>query len=104
MGGQKINTRLTFTMVVQLVILVAIGLIAYFGMNRIGGAVGQLNQSVAEQANLGRLGEILRADLLTVVNSVARGASTWEQGSTALPAAKANFEKGWRAYLDSLSE
>ncbi len=103
MGGQKINTRLTFTMVVQLVILVAIGLIAYFGMNRIGGAVGQLNQSVAEQANLGRLGEILRADLLTVVNSVARGASTWEQGSAALPAAKANFDKGWRTYLDSLS-
>ena len=103
MGGQKINTRLTFTMVVQLVILVAIGLIAYFGMNRIGGAVSQLNQSVAEQANLGRLGETLRADLLAVVNGVARGASTWEQGNAALPLAKANFEKGWRAYLDSLS-
>jgi hypothetical protein len=29
MGGQKINTRLTFTIVVQLVILVVIGLIAY---------------------------------------------------------------------------
>jgi methyl-accepting chemotaxis protein len=103
MGGQKINTRLTFTMVVQLVILVAIGLIAYFGMNRIGGAVSQLNQSVAEQANLGRLSETLRADLLAVVNGVARGASTWEQGNAALPLAKANFEKGWRAYLDSLS-
>ncbi|MCU0807277.1 MAG: methyl-accepting chemotaxis protein [Candidatus Contendobacter sp.] len=87
----------------QLVILVAIGLIAYFGMNRIGGAVSQLNQSVAEQANLGRLSETLRADLLAVVNGVARGASTWEQGNAALPLAKANFEKGWRAYLDSLS-
>ena len=103
MGGQKINARLTLTMVVQLVILVVIGLIAYFGMNRIGGAMSQINQSVAEQASLGRLGEILRADLLTVVNSVARGTSTWEQGSAALPAAKANFEKGWRTYFDSLS-
>ncbi len=103
MGGQKINTRLTFTIVVQLVILVVIGLIAYFGMNRIGGAVSQLNQSVAEQANLGRLGEVLRADLLTVVNSVARGVSTWEQGNAALPVAKANFGKGWQTYLDSLS-
>ena len=102
MGGQKINARLTLTMVIQLVILVAIGLIAYFGMNRIGGAVGQLNQSVAEQANLGRLGEVLRADLLTVVNSVARGTRTWEQGIAALPAARANFQKGWQAYLDSL--
>jgi hypothetical protein len=80
MGGQKINARLTLTIVVQLVILVAIGLIAYVGMNRISGAVSQINQSVTEQASLGRLGEILRADLLTVVNSVARGASTWEQG------------------------
>ena len=103
MGGQKINARLTLTIVVQLVILVAIGLIAYVGMNRISGAVSQINQSVTEQASLGRLGEILRADLLTVVNSVARGASTWEQGNAALPAAKANFEKGWQAYLDSLS-
>ena len=103
MGGQKINARLTFTMVVQLVILVAIGLIAYFGMSRISDTVSQINQSVAEQANLGRLGETLRADLLTMVNSVARGTSSWEQGNTALPAAKANFEKGWRTYLDTLS-
>lgn len=103
MGGQKINARLTITMVVQLVILVVIGLIAYFGMNRISGAVSQINQSVIEQANLGRLGEILRADLLTVVNSVARGTSTWEQGNAALPVAKANFEKGWQTYLSSLN-
>lgn len=103
MGGQKINARLTFTMVVQLVILVAIGLIAYFGMSRISDTVSQINQSVAEQANLGRLGETLRADLLTTVNSVARGTSSWEQGNAALPAAKANFEKGWRTYLDTLS-
>lgn len=102
MGGQKINARLTITIIVQLVILVAIGLTAYVGMNRISGAVGQASQSVAEQANLGRLGEILRADLLTVINSVARGTSTWERGNTALPAAKANFQKVWQTYLDSL--
>jgi methyl-accepting chemotaxis protein len=103
MGNQKINARLTLTMVVQLVILMVIGLIAYVGMNRISGAVSQINQSVAEQASLGRLGEILRADLLTVVNNLARGTNTWEQGNSALPAAKANFEKGWQTYLGSLS-
>jgi methyl-accepting chemotaxis protein len=59
---------------------------------------------VAEQANLGRLGEILRADLLTVVNNVARGTRTWEQGIAALPAAKANFERGWKTYLGFLGE
>ncbi len=56
MGGQKINARLTLTIIVQLVILVSIGLVAYFGMNRIGSAVNQLNQSVNEQVNLSRLG------------------------------------------------
>ena len=102
MGGQKINARLTLTMVVQLVILVAIGLIAYFGMNRMSGAVSQINQSTAEQANLGRLGEIVRADLLTLANSVARGTTTWEQASAVLPVAKAKFQEGWQAYLNSV--
>ncbi|MDG4596078.1 MAG: methyl-accepting chemotaxis protein [Candidatus Contendobacter sp.] len=87
----------------QLVVLVAIGLTAYLGMNRVGGAVVQVGQSVTEQASLGRLGEILRADVLAMVNNVARGTATWERGSTTLPAAKTSFQNSWRAYLDSLS-
>ncbi|MCB1822275.1 MAG: HAMP domain-containing protein, partial [Candidatus Competibacteraceae bacterium] len=103
MGGQKINSRLTVTIVAQLVILVLIGLIAYFGMNRIGNAVGQINQSVNEQVNLGRLGETLRTELLATANSVARGTSTWEQANTILPVAKAKFEEGLKAYFDALN-
>jgi len=53
MGGQKINARLTFTIIVQLVALVVIGLTAYFGMNRIGGAVDEINAEVSEQFELG---------------------------------------------------
>ncbi|MFO1424636.1 MAG: methyl-accepting chemotaxis protein [Candidatus Competibacteraceae bacterium] len=86
----------------QLVFLAAIGLTAYLGMNRVGGAVIQVSQSVTEQASLIRLGEILRADLLNVVNNVARGTATWERGSATLPTTKANFRKSWQAYLDSL--
>ena len=103
MGGQKINSRLTVTIIAQLVILVLIGLIAYFGMNRIGNAVGQINQSVNEQVNLGRLGETLRAELLATANSVARGTSTWEQANAKLPVAKAKFEEGLKAYFDALN-
>ncbi|MCP5158471.1 MAG: HAMP domain-containing protein [Gammaproteobacteria bacterium] len=103
MGGQKINARLTFTIIVQLVILVGIGLTAYFGMNRIGNTLVEVNQSVDTQADLGRLSEILRNDLLSVVNSVARGTSNWEQGNTALPAAKAKFEENWEELLSTLS-
>jgi methyl-accepting chemotaxis protein len=104
MGGQNINVRLTLTIIVQFLILIAIGASANVGMNRVSSAVSQINQSVAEQANLGRVGEILRADLLVVANNVARGTSTWEQGIASLPVARANFEKGWQAYLGSLSE
>lgn len=102
MGGQKINTRLTFTIVVQLVILVAVGLIAYFGMNRIGSAVNQINQSLTEQTNLSRVGEILRADLLTSVNGLARGATTWEQASDTLAAVKTKIQAGWQEHLNSV--
>ena len=103
MGGQKINARLTLTMVVQLVILVAIGLVAYFGMTRIGNAVSQINQSVTEQAALGRLGETLRSEFLNMINSVARGTSSWDKGNETLSTAKTDFEKGWKSYLDSVS-
>lgn len=103
MGGQKINARLTFTIIVQLVILVGIGLIAYLGMNRIGNAVVEVNRTVGEQVGLGQLGDILRDDLLTAVNNVARGTSTWEQANATLPIAKKKFQDGWQAYLDSVS-
>ena len=102
MGGQKINTRLTFTIVVQLVILVAVGLIAYFGMNRIGSAVNQINQSLTEQTNLSRVGEILRVDLLTSVNGLARGVTTWEQASDTLAAVKTKIQAGWQEHLNSV--
>lgn len=102
MGGQKINARLTFTIIVQLVILVGIGLIAYLGMNRIGNAVVEVNRTVGEQVDLGHLGETLRDELLTTVNNVARGTMTWEQANAALPIAKKKFWEGWQAYLDSV--
>ncbi|MCB1821828.1 MAG: HAMP domain-containing protein [Candidatus Competibacteraceae bacterium] len=103
MGGQKINARLTFTIIVQLVILVGIGLTAYIGMNQLGNNVLEVNQSLGTQADLVRLGEILRNDMLSVVNSVARGTGDWEQGTTLLPAAKAQFEESWQELLSTLS-
>ena len=103
MGGQKINARLTFTIIMQLVILVGIGLTAYIGMNRLSNNVSEVNQSLDTQADLVRLGEVLRNDMLSVVNNVARGTSGWEQGTTLLPAAKAQFEESWQELLSALS-
>jgi methyl-accepting chemotaxis protein len=103
MGGQKITARLTLTIIVQLVILVGIGLTAYIGMNRLGNNVVEVSQSLDAQTDLVRLGEILRNDMLSVVNSVARGTSNWEQGTTLLPAAKTQFEESWQQLLKTLS-
>ncbi len=102
MGG-KINARLTVTIVVQLAVLAIIGLLAYLGMNAAGSAVNQVNQSVSEQVSLGRLSETLRTDLLATANSVARGTRTWEDGEKTLQVAKDRFQKGWQAYLETLS-
>ncbi len=102
MGGKRINARLTFAIVLQVVILTGVGLIAYFGINRIGDAVITINKSVNEQVGLGWLGELLRDDLLATVNRVARGTGTWEQVNTMLPATQKKFQEGWQEYLDSV--
>jgi methyl-accepting chemotaxis protein len=64
--------------------------------------MGRVNQAVANQVTLSRLGETVRTDLLATVNDIARGKSTWEEATATLPSAKANFEKGWQGYLDNL--
>jgi len=63
MGGQKINSRLTFTIIVQLLILLIIGIIAGFGMNRVSNVVGELNQTVDTQADLGNITSLLNEKL-----------------------------------------
>lgn len=104
MGGQKINTRLTFAIIVQFVILVVIGLIAYLGMNRISSVVADIGQETTELFSLGRLEEILHVDLLGAVNGAARGTSTWEQASDALPVVKKKFQDGWQEILDTAED
>lgn len=88
MGGQKINSRLTFTIILQLVILVVTGLIAGFGMNRASNAVDQINQTVIAQNEEFRLNKILNEDLLGLVNGANRGTITWEEAAANLPASR----------------
>ncbi|MEI2741120.1 MAG: methyl-accepting chemotaxis protein [Candidatus Competibacter sp.] len=103
MGGQKINSRLTFTIIVQLVILLIIGIIAGFGMNRVSNVVGELNQTVDTQADLGNITSLLNEKLTGTVNGVARGTKTWEEGINGLPGIKAEFDKDWQELLSTLS-
>ncbi|MGB2681981.1 MAG: hypothetical protein WBE39_11780 [Candidatus Competibacter sp.] len=103
MGGQKINSRLTFTIIVQLLILLIIGIIAGFGMNRVSNVVGELNQTVDTQADLGNITSLLNEKLTGTVNGVARGTKTWEEGINGLPGIKAEFDKDWQELLSTLS-
>ena len=96
MGGQKINSRLTFTIILQLVILVVTGLIAGFGMNRASNAVDQINQTVNSQNEEFRLNKILNEDLLGLVNGANRGTITWEEAAATLPRVKADFQNQWQ--------
>jgi len=104
MGSQKINTRLTFTMIVQLAVLAAITLLAYIGMNRTGNAVNQINQLVVEGNRLGSLDETLHTELLDTVNNVSRGAITWEEAGAALPEIKKKYQDLWQEYSGALAE
>lgn len=104
MGGQKINARLTFAIVLQLLILTMIGFVSYLGMDRINSTVARINQAVSDQASLSRLGETVRIDLLAMVNRITRGTATWEEVSAALPSARNNFEQGWETYINSVSQ
>lgn len=102
MGGQKISARLRLVIIVQFIILIGIALIAYSGMNRISNAVTQLGPTINEQIGLGQLGEMLRGELLSTVNNVARGSGAWEKAKAALPVTKGKFQEGWQNYLESV--
>ncbi len=102
MRNLKIGTRLFILIFMQLIMLAIIGFAGYFGIDITNNLMGQVNQAVANQVTLSRLGETVRADLLATVNDIARGTSTWEEASAILPSAKANFEKGWQGYLNTL--
>ena len=102
MRNLKIGTRLFVLIFMQLIMLGIIGFAGYIGIDISNNLMGRVNQAVANQVTLSRLGETVRADLLAAVNAIARGTSTWEEASAALPSAKANFEKGWQGYLETL--
>lgn len=102
MVGQKINTRLTFAIVVQVAILVIIALIAGFGMSRANGLVNELNALVGMQTKLANVSQIVFGDLRILIDGLDRGVKTWEEGQTELQGLKKGFETGWAGLTSDL--
>lgn len=96
MGGQKINSRLTQTFVIELLILLIIGILAGFGISRTNNEVNNLGQALSTQTEALRTGEIIRDRLQGLVNAVTRGTVTWEEGGAALPRIKSDFQTQWQ--------
>ena len=101
MGGD-ISSRLIFSIILQMVILVVIGLIAYTGMNRVSNPLIQVSQAVNESFTLGQVGETLRGDLLKSVNGLVFGAVNWEQVSDTVASSKTKIQQGWERHLASV--
>lgn len=101
MGNQKISTRVTFVVVMQVILLSFVGFIAFLGLERVSDATRQINRTVTDQANLSRLGEIIRTDLIRLIDSASRGVSTWEETNNGFGLIKAKFEQQWQEYVNT---
>jgi len=104
MRNLLIGQRLFLLIFVQLVIIMAIVIAGYLSTDTTNNKINQINQTVTDQATLSRLGETVRSELLTTINNMYRGTTTWEEASASLSAAKSRFEQGWQEYFDSLLE
>ena len=99
----KISTRLLILIVVQVAVLVVVAVAGILSLNISSNSMLRLNQDIIDQRDISRLGETVRADLLSTVNDMSLGTITWEEGRDRLTEAKANFEEEWQRYLASLA-
>lgn len=99
----KISTRLLILIVVQVAVLVVVAIAGVLSLNISSNSMIQLNQNIIDQRDISRLGETVRADLLSAVNDMSLGTITWEEGRNRLTEAKANFEEEWQQYLAGLA-
>ena len=103
LGNLKIGPRLIALIAVQTLILVVTGVTALVGLNLASRTTGELNEVVSEQVRLSALTQVVRGDLLAIVNGVERGSITWAQASDALQHTKAKFEQSWQTYASGTS-
>ncbi len=104
MRNFKISSRLTLFIFTPLLAVIAVGVTGYLGLQVTQQTLSTLTDTVSEQANLSRLNFVVRAGLLTIINRMYAGTSTWEEASEGLTRAKAEFERSWTAFFDAETE
>ena len=99
----RIGQRLLFLITVQTLVLLIVSVTALWGLNVASNTTGELNQVVSGQVKLSDLTEAVRGDLLSTVNDLHRGTTTWEEARADLANARTRFERIWEDYAAALS-
>jgi len=96
----KIGSRLVVLIAIQTIVLVIIGATSIVGANFAAQTTESLNKNVIEQVTLNQLNEVVRSDLLNMINRVAIGKVEWLEGENNLTAAKNLFVNNWEEYKE----
>lgn len=96
----KISSRLVLLIVVQTIVLLAIGLTAIIGLHFAAKTTDTLNESVIEQVKLNQLNETVRVDILGMVQDMNGGKISWAEGRARLLSARNLFVNNWDEYKE----
>ena len=98
-----IGSRLVLLIATQTLVLAIIGATAIYGLNFASNTTESLNENIIEQVSLNQLNNVVRTDLLDMVNNVANEKISWEEGSANLLAAKNLLINNWDEYKEDKS-
>ncbi len=98
-----IGSRLVLLIATQTLVLAIIGATAIYGLNFASNTTESLNENIIEQVSLNQLNNVVRTDLLDMVNNVANEKISWEEGSANLLAAKNLLVNNWDEYKEDKS-
>jgi methyl-accepting chemotaxis protein len=104
MANVRISSRLLLLIVVQALVLVAVGGTGYLSMQSSAATQAVLNDILESEGQRSLLGRTLRTNLLNIVEDINAGRSTWEEAAAALPEARARFDQDWSEYLRKLPQ
>lgn len=96
----NIGPRLVLLIAMQTIVLAVIGLTAVLGLNYASDTTEALNKNVIEQVTLNQLNEVVRSDLLQMLNRVSNGKMAWTEAEDSLLAAKNLFVNNWIEYKE----
>ena len=99
----RIGTRLILLIGILLVMLLAVGVAAVFGLNAARTTTAQLNNNVTRVLQLQSLVQVLQGELITTANRVNAGVITWEEGRQTLDAGEQALDAAWDEYFAGLN-